>query len=67
MSKSNMQDLQKKTDVELVEAVQGARKMIQGERFKDAFSRKPAVIQNSKKDVARALTELSARRNNSTK
>lgn len=65
---TKMQDLRKKSDAELVETVQAARKTVQGERFKDAYSRKPAVIQNSKKDVARALTELSARRrNNATK
>ena len=61
---TNMQDLQKKSDAELVEAVQAARKATQDERFKDTFSRKPAVIQKSKKEVARVLTELNARRRN---
>ena len=59
-----MQDLRKKDDAELIEKVQEARKAVQQERFKDTFSRKAAIIRNSKKDVARALTELSARRNN---
>ena len=64
---TNMQDLQKKSDAELVEVAHAARKAAQDERFKDAFSRKPAVIQKSKKEVARVLTELNARsRNNVT-
>jgi ribosomal protein L29 len=63
-----MQDLRKKSDAELVELVQGSRKTVQDERFKDTFSRKPANIHKAKKEVARALTELNARRrNNETK
>ncbi|MEN9920878.1 MAG: Ribosomal protein [Candidatus Parcubacteria bacterium] len=62
-----MQDLRKKSDAELATLVGDARKTIQEERFKDTFSRKPATITKSKKDIARALTELSARRNNATK
>ena len=61
---TNMQDLRKKSDAELIETVQGARKTIQDERFKDTFSRKAGTIRNAKKDVARALTELNARRRN---
>lgn len=61
---TNMQDLRKKNDAELVEKVQHARKTIQDERFKDAFTRKANVIRTAKKEIARALTELSARRNN---
>ena len=65
---TNMQDLRKKSDVELAQTVQDARKAVQDERFKDTFSRKPANIQKAKKEVARALTELTARRrNNETK
>jgi ribosomal protein L29 len=68
MTKTNMQDLHKKSESELVETVQGARKTIQEEHFKDKFSRKAATIQNAKKDIARSLTELSLRRrNNETK
>jgi ribosomal protein L29 len=62
-----MEDLRKKSDADLAEMVQSARKTLQGERFKDVFSRKPALIHKSKKEVARALTELNARRNNATK
>lgn len=57
-----MQDLRKKSDSELVEAVQSARKTIKEERFKDTFSRKPALIHKAKKEIARTLTELNTRR-----
>lgn len=61
---THMQDIRKKSDAELVESVQAARKVIHEERFKDTFSRKPASIQRAKKEVARALTELTVRRRN---
>ena len=65
---TQMQDLRKKSDAELVETVQEARKTIREERFKDLFSRKAGTIRNAKKDVARSLTELNhRRRNNETK
>ncbi len=59
---THMQDLRKKSDAELVETVQNARKTVREERFKDLFSRKAGTIRNAKKDVARALTELNLRR-----
>jgi len=63
-----MQDLRKKSDAELATKVQDARKAVQDERFKDTFSRKANIIRSSKKDIARGLTELTARRrNNETK
>ena len=62
MSKSN--SFKEKSAAELVETVQAARKAVQDEHFKDAFSRKAKVIRTSKKDVARALTELNTRRRN---
>ncbi len=61
---TNMQDLRKKSDAELAETVQASRKAIKDERFKDAFSRKAGIIRNAKKEVARSLTELNARRRN---
>ncbi len=61
---SKIQDLRKKSDAELATAVQDARKSIQDEHFKDAFSRKAKVIRTAKKDIARGLTELNARRRN---
>jgi ribosomal protein L29 len=59
-----MTDIRKKTDAELVEFVGKARETIRAERFKDKFSRKANVITGAKKEVAQALTELSARRQN---
>ena len=61
---TNMQDLRKKSDAELVEAVESARQTVREERFKDKFSRKANVIQGAKTTVARSLTELTARRRN---
>lgn len=62
MSKNN--SFKEKSVAELVDAVQAARKAVQDEHFKDAFGRKAKVIRTSKKDVARGLTELNARRRN---
>jgi ribosomal protein L29 len=58
-----MQDIQKKSDQELTELVNTAREAVRAERFKDKFSKSAHVIHSNKKDVARALTELNARRN----
>ncbi len=60
---TNMQDIQKKSDAELVEFTQSGREAVRGESFKDKFSKNANVIHSNKKDVARALTELNARRN----
>ena len=60
---TNMQDIRKKTDKELVELVEKARETVREERFKDKFSRKAGVIRSNKQDVARALSELNTRRN----
>ncbi|MEZ4195464.1 MAG: 50S ribosomal protein L29 [Candidatus Paceibacterota bacterium] len=57
-----MSDIVKKTDAELVELVEKARETVRLERFKDKFSRKASIINNAKKEIARALTELTARR-----
>lgn len=59
---TNMQDIRKKSDQELVEMVQTAREAARTERFKDKFSKNANVIRSSKKEVAQALTELNARR-----
>lgn len=61
---TNMQDIRKKSDAELTELVAKARETVREERFKDKFSRKASVITNAKTDIARALTELTARRRN---
>ncbi len=60
---TNMQDIQKKTDKELVELTTASREAVRTERFKDKFSKNANVIRSNKKEVARALTELNARRN----
>ncbi len=59
-----MLDIKKKSDRELTEMVQAARETIRLERFKDKFSRKASVIRDAKTEIARTLTELSARRRN---
>ena len=60
---TNMQDIRKQSDKDLVELVGNSREAVREERFKDKFSKDANVIRANKKDVARALTELNARRN----
>jgi len=60
---TNMPDISKKADKEVVEFVQQAREVVRTERFKDKFSKNANVIRSNKKDVARGLSELNARRN----
>lgn len=62
---TNMQDIRTKSDKELVELVQTGREAVREERFKDKFSKNASVIRTNKKDIARAITELNARRNSS--
>ena len=63
-----MQDLRKKSDAELAEAVESARQTVREERFKDKFSRKANTVRGAKTTIARSLTELTTRRrNNETK
>ena len=61
---TKMQDIQKKSEAELTELVQAARETVRQERFKDKFSRKASVIKTAKTEIARALTEFTARRRN---
>ena len=60
-----MQDIRTKSDKELVEFVQTGREAVREEHFKDKFSKNAGVIRTNKKDIARAITELNARRNSS--
>ncbi len=60
----NMSDIRKKTDAELMELVTKARETVRAERFKDTFSRKANIITGAKKEIARALTELTVRGTN---
>lgn len=62
---TTMEDIKKKSDSELTELVQKARETVRQERFKDKFSRKADVIHKAKTEIARALTVLNERRNNS--
>jgi len=61
---TKMEDIKNKSDAELTEFVQTARETVRQERFKDKFSRKASIIKTNKTDIARALTELTARRRN---
>jgi len=57
------ESLKKHSDQELVDLVTSSREAVRAERFKDKFSKDAGVIRTNKKAVARALTELNARRN----
>lgn len=61
------QDIQKKTDAELTELVMTTRGELRTENFKDKFTKKSSVIQGTKKTIAQALTEITARRNSAAK
>lgn len=64
---TKMKDIQGKSDAELMEMIESARETVQQERFKDRFSRKAGIIRGAKTDIARALTELNARKSKETK
>jgi ribosomal protein L29 len=59
---TKMSEIRKKTEAELVELVAATRETLRVERFKDKFGRKASVINAAKREIAQALTELSARR-----
>lgn len=60
------QDIKAKTDAELTDIVVSERANLRTEKFKDKFSKKASVIKGAKLTIARALTELTARRRNQT-
>jgi ribosomal protein L29 len=62
---TNMKDIRSKSDQELVELVQNSREALRAENLKDKFSKRSGEIHSSKKEIARGLTELHARRNSS--
>lgn len=64
MPMTKMEDVRKKSDAELTDMVAKARQALREERFKDQFSRKANVIRTAKTEIARTLTELTARRRN---
>ena len=57
-------DIQKKSDAELTELVATTREKLRAELFKDKFSKKASVIKSAKTTIARALTEVTARKSN---
>lgn len=65
MSMTKMEDIRKKSEAELASLVEEGRQTVREERFKDKFSRKANIVRGAKTQIARALTELSARRRNS--
>jgi ribosomal protein L29 len=58
---TKIKDIRDKSEQELVELVERARKTVQEERFKDKFSRKAGVIRAAKREVAQAMTVLTER------
>lgn len=61
------EDIRKKSDRDLETFVQEQREVLRQERFKDKGSRKASTINEAKTAIARALTELTARRRNPEK
>ncbi len=54
-------DIKGKTEEQLRALVADSKEILRAERFKDKFTRKAGLIRNTKKQVARALTELRTR------
>lgn len=65
---STNKDIQKKSDAELVTLVQESREALRSNRFGTAGAGTADVkkIREAKKDIARALTELNARKRSET-
>jgi len=61
---SNYKDIQKKNEKELVALVQDKREELRSARFGSAGATAPDVkaVRTAKKDIARGLTELNARK-----
>ena len=62
-----MKDILKKTGKELVEHIMKQREALRVERFKDKATKKAGNIRSAKKEIARGLTELTARIKANTK
>lgn len=60
----DMKDIRNASDRDLETTINEQREVLRQERFKDKMSRKASVITGAKKTVARAMTELTARRRN---
>lgn len=63
---SNYKDIQKKSDKDLIEAVQAKREEVRKFRFNvaGAGTRDVRAIRAAKKEIAQSLTELTARKAN---
>lgn len=59
---TDMKDIKKKSDADLSSFITDEREKVRAERFKDKFTKKAGTIRAAKKNVARALTEVNARR-----
>ena len=55
-------EIREKTDAELHALINSGHDALRAERFKDKFSRKAGLIRATKRQIARAHTELNARR-----
>lgn len=58
---TQQKEIKAKSATELQTLITEARETLRTERFKDKFSRQAGVIREAKRQIARALTELSAR------
>lgn len=58
---TQQKEIKAKSISELQTVISEARETLRLERFKDKFSRHAGIIRDAKRQIARALTELSAR------
>jgi ribosomal protein L29 len=59
---TQQKEIQSKSDAELQTIIQENREKLRIERFKDRHSRAAATVRHAKRQIARAMTELTARR-----
>lgn len=58
---TQQKEIKSKSDADLRTLITEARETLRLERFKDRFSRQAGKVRDAKRQIARALTELSAR------
>lgn len=56
-------EIKKSNDEELRSLISAGKEQLREQRFKDKFSRKAGFIRQTKRQIARAMTELRARTN----
>lgn len=59
--KELLKEVRDKKDTELQSLITAGYETLRTERFKDKFSRKAGLIRQTKRQIARAYTELTAR------